>query len=115
MLFRNHTGEVYADAICVDLANAMPFIARDNIDGSGQIGFIVFVMDATGNCAPLTFKSRKCKRIVHSAMAAECCAFADAADAGFVAKVELERVLGRSVPLEALTGDKHVCQTIATI
>ena len=50
-------------------------------DGSSQGGYIVFLRDNKGRCAPLAWSSSKIKRIVRSTLAAECMALQDGADA----------------------------------
>ena len=83
-----------------------------NVDGSSQMGHIVFLMDDSGACAPLIYKSRKCRRVVRSAMAAESIAFADCLDDAYTVKVELERMLGRSISLEMLTDSKQLFDAV---
>ena len=50
-------------------------------DGSSQGGYVVFLRDKRGRCAPLAWSSAKIKRIVRSTLAAECMALQDGADA----------------------------------
>ena len=49
-------------------------------DGSSQGGYVVFLKDKKGKCAPLAWSSSKIKRIVRSTLAAECMALQDGAD-----------------------------------
>eukprot|EP00173_Palmaria_palmata_P003808 Plantae.Rhodophyta-Palmaria_palmata.ctg4150.p2 GENE.Plantae.Rhodophyta-Palmaria_palmata.ctg4150~~Plantae.Rhodophyta-Palmaria_palmata.ctg4150.p2 ORF type:complete len:156 (-),score=20.32 Plantae.Rhodophyta-Palmaria_palmata.ctg4150:275-742(-) len=69
-------------------------------------------MDASGRFSILKFRSGKCHRIVHSAMAAEACAFAEAFDASFVVKYELERLLKRPTALQMLVDSKQIFDAV---
>ena len=53
-------------------------------DGSSQGGFIIFLCDEKGACAPITWSSTMIRRIVRSTLAAECLALQDAADTGIL-------------------------------
>jgi Reverse transcriptase (RNA-dependent DNA polymerase) len=61
------------------------------VDGSGQIGYCILLMDKFNRFAIIKFRSGKCHRVTHSAKAAETCAFAEAFDAAFVLKHSLAR------------------------
>jgi hypothetical protein len=49
-----------------------------NKDGSSQLGCCIVLMDKTSRFSLVKYRSGKCYRVTHSAMAAETCAFAEA-------------------------------------
>jgi hypothetical protein len=79
-----------------------------NIDGSSQIAYCILLMDKDDRFAIIKFRSGKCHRVTHSAMAAETCAFAEAFDAAFVLKHSLEKLLKRQIRLQMLTDLKQL-------
>ena len=68
------------------------------IGGASQIGYIVFLHDDQGNCAPLTWVSKKARRVARSTLAAETLSAADAADSAVFLKESLEDVLDTDLP-----------------
>jgi len=84
----------------------------NNEDLSSQMGYIVFLTDASNRCAPMAYKSVKCKRITRSVLAAEAIAFAEGFDQGFTLKNDLRESLGRDVPLTILTDSKTLFDVI---
>ena len=52
-------------------------------DGGLQGAFVIFIVDPAGNCSSLMWQSRKLRRVVKSAMAAETLVQVDAAEAAF--------------------------------
>jgi hypothetical protein len=83
-----------------------------NVDGSGQIGYCILLMDKFDRFAIIKFRNGKCHRGTHSAMAAETCAFAEAFDAAFVLKHGLEKLLKRQIRLQMLTDSKQLFDAI---
>ena len=75
----------------------------NNDDLSSQIGYIVFLSDNNENCSFLTYSPYKSERVCRSTMAAETMAFADAFDSAFILRHDLERAIGRKIPLLMLT------------
>ena len=53
-------------------------------DGSSQGGYIIFLADQNRNCAPVSWSSKKLKRVVRSTLAAETLAAMDALDSAFL-------------------------------
>ena len=84
----------------------------NNDDNSSQIRFIILLSDATNNCAILRYSSYKSRRIARSSMAAETFAFADAFDAAYAIKFDLEKLLNKSIPLLMLTDSKALFDVI---
>ena len=50
-------------------------------DGGSQGGFVIFQVDSRGNCSPVMWQSKKLRRVVKSAMAAETLIQVDALEA----------------------------------
>jgi Reverse transcriptase (RNA-dependent DNA polymerase) len=75
----------------------------NNEDMSSQMGYIVFLTDGKHRCAPMAYKSVKCKRVTRSVLAAEAIAFAEGFDQGYTLKNDFQELLGRNVPLTILT------------
>ena len=75
----------------------------NNRDLSTQLGHIVFITDASGRCAPISFKSYKARRIVRSAIAGEIIAFSDMSDVAITISNELSDIFGRTIPVHLLT------------
>ena len=92
---------VYADA---------SFASNDDL--SSQLGYVVLLCDAEDRCHVLTYVSKKARRIVRSIMAGEVYAFADAFDAAYILKHDLERVYGQPLPLVMLTDSKQMFDVI---
>ena len=66
--------------------------------GASQIGYIVFMYDGSGNAAPLTWVSKKAKRVARSSLAAETLAASEAADHAILMKKMLEETLDMDIP-----------------
>jgi hypothetical protein len=84
----------------------------NNEDMSSQMGYIALLVDDKNRCAPLVFKSTKCKRITRSVLAAEAIAFAEGFDQGFAIKNDLQEILGKVIPLTILTDSKTLFDVI---
>jgi len=72
---------VYADA---------SFVSNDDL--SSQLGYIALLCDDRDGCHVLAYASKNARRVVRSIMAGEVYAFADAFDAAFILKHDLERI-----------------------
>ena len=66
--------------------------------GASQIGYIVFMHDDAGNSAPLTWASKKAKRVARSTLAAETLSASEAADTAIFMKMVLEDILEVDIP-----------------
>ena len=53
-------------------------------DGSSQGGHIVFLKDKMGNCSPISWSSKKLKRVVRSTLSAETVAAVDSLDTAYM-------------------------------
>lgn len=92
---------VYADA---------SFASNDDL--SSQLGYIVLLCDRMDRCHVLTYSSKKARRFVRSIMAGEVYAFADAFDAAYIIKHDLERIYRQRLPLVMLTDSKQMFDVI---
>ena len=92
---------VYADA---------SFASND--DMSSQLGFIALLCDGADRCHLLTYASKKARRVVRNIMAGEVYAFADAFDAAYILKHDLERVYDQPLPMVMLTDSKQMFDVI---
>jgi hypothetical protein len=84
----------------------------NNDDVTSQMGYIVFLTDVSNRCAPMAYKSVKCKRVTRSVLAAEAIAFAEGFDQGYTLKNNLKESLGINVPLLMLTDSKTLFDVI---
>ena len=66
---------VYADASYGNLPN-----------GGSQGGYIIFLCDKYGRCSPISWCSRRIKRVAHSTLSAETQAAVEASDAAYLMK-----------------------------
>jgi len=92
---------VYADA---------SFASNDDL--SSQLGYVAIFCDAEDRCHVLTYTRKKARRIVRSIMAGEVYAFADAFDAAYILKHDLERVYRQPLPLVMLTDSRQMLDVI---
>jgi hypothetical protein len=74
-----------------------------NSDGSSQLGYIIFLCDASGTCQPLFWSSKKSKRITRSVLGSETMALADAFDKAFAIRHDMQDITRRSIPIVILT------------
>ena len=66
--------------------------------GASQLGYIIFCYDNSGNAIPLTWASKKAKRVARSTLTAETLAAVEAVDAACLLKNSLEEVLRKEIP-----------------
>lgn len=84
-----------------------------NSDGTSQLGYFVLLMDKFNRAAFISFRSGKCYRVTHFAMAAETIAFSEAFDAAFTTQHALQKLLRRKVKLQMLTDSKKLFDAIS--
>ena len=85
------------------------YLEIGNLSGGGsQGGFIRYLVDNQENCMPLMWQSKRFKRVVKSAMAAETLIQLEAAEAGFGISNVITEIynLKQNVPVECRT-DSH--------
>jgi Reverse transcriptase (RNA-dependent DNA polymerase) len=66
---------------------------ENNADGSSQLGYIIFLTDATGRCQPIFWSSHKSRRVTRSVLGSETMALADAFDMANALKHDNEMIM----------------------
>lgn len=85
----------------------------NNEDGSSQMGYIIFLTDATGACQPITWSSHKSRRKNRSTLGSETMALADAFDVAYSLMHDMQRVMGQRVPITILTDSLSLFDVIS--
>jgi hypothetical protein len=70
----------------------------NNSDGSSQLGYIIFLADASGKCQTIVWSSHKSRRVTRSVLGSETMAFAGFNEA-YSLKHDLQTILKRSVDI----------------
>ena len=85
-------------------------------DGGSQGGNIIFLYDKNKNSAPITWCSRKVKRVVRSTLAAETLAAVDALDSAFLVSKLLSEFLGEKEnrEIDLFTDNKSLYDSVNT-
>ena len=91
--------------------------AMGNInDGTGSIGaFVVWLMDNTGQCCPITWNAHKIKRVVRSTLAAEALSLQEGLETGYYYREMLADILGfecKAINIEAYVDNRSVIEAI---
>ena len=85
------------------------------LDGSSQGGFIVFVRNEDGRCAPMLWQSKPLKTVVRSTLAAEVHALADATLAAeYVQNILCEMKVTTKSGVVCITDNKSLYDTLHT-
>jgi hypothetical protein len=71
----------------------------NNADGSSQLGYIIFLTDATGECQPILWSSHKSRRVTRSVLGSETMALADAFDTAYALKHDIEMIMKQRIPI----------------
>lgn len=72
------------------------------------MGFIILLVDWCENLGVLSFPRRKLKRVVRSVAGAEVFTFPGAVEEALILPHDLKMILGRYVPLKALTDHSYL-------
>ena len=107
---------------CMDLSTLNISVYSDasygNLkDGGSQGGHIVFISDSKGTCAPISWSSKKIKRVGRSTLGAETLSAVDALDSAYlVAKIltELVDVNEREIATSLFTDNKSLYDALNT-
>ena len=86
-------------------------------DGGSQGGFVIYVMNSTGHCSPIMWQSKKVRRVVKSAMAAETLVQVDSAEASLWIAFLLKEILGAKVStkIECYTDSHQLYDAVHSI
>ena len=82
-------------------------------DGGSQGGFLIFLYNENTNCLiPIQWQSKRIKRIVRSALAAECLALQDGVDAAYLIRELIKEIKGVTLKITAMTDSKSLFDAI---
>ena len=89
-------------------------------DGGSQGGYLIFLVNGKGNSCLLSWESKRIRRVVRSALAAECLALSECIDAAiFVSMLFKELMYGdtsSNLPeIEIITDSKSLCDAIKSV
>merc|ERR1712090_15945 len=83
--------------------------------GASQMGYIIFLHDKIGKSVPLSWASKKIKRVARSTLTAETLAAVEALDAAVVLKGAVEEVMDCSLPpVRLIVDNKSLCEAAST-
>ena len=87
-----------------------------NLPGGGsQLGYIVYMRDGDGNSVPITWASKRARRVARSTLTAETLAAVEAVDAAASSKAMLEEILRKELPpLVLYVDNKSLYETAQT-
>ena len=83
-------------------------------DGGSQGGHIIFLCDSFGRCCPVSWCSRRIKRVARSTLSAETQAAVEALDAAYMLKRFISELLGIDPDVELFTDNKSMIDAINT-
>ena len=84
-------------------------------DGGSQLGYVILLCDHDGRCIPISWASKKIKRVARSTLTAETLAAVEAVDAAMNTKAIIEQVIEEVFPPIILYVDsKSICDTANT-
>ena len=84
-----------------------------NADGSSQLGYIIFLVDGSGKCQPISWSSHKAKRVTRSVLGSEVLALADAFDMAYALKHDIQALLSKEIPLVLITDSLSLFDVIS--
>ena len=83
--------------------------------GASQLGYVIFLQDSSFNASPVSWASKKAKRVCRSSLTAETLAAVEAIDGAFVVKEMMEDILHKKLPPIMLYVDsKSLYDTVKT-
>lgn len=71
----------------------------DNADGSSQLGYIIFLSDASEVCQPLAWSSHKSRRMTRLVLGSETMALADSFNMAYSIKHDLQGITGCKIQI----------------
>ena len=85
-------------------------------DGSSQGGYIIFLLGEDNKYAPISWKSKKLKRIIRSTLAAETLALEETLEASFLLRSFLMEIINISekeaIPIHCVVDNKSLIECI---
>lgn len=83
-----------------------------NADNSSQIGFIFLPKEDTEKACIIMYEFRKSRRVIRSSLTGETVAIAYVFDCAYILKHDLQRMLGKFIPLLLVTDSKFLFDVI---
>ena len=89
-------------------------------DGGSQGAYLIFLVNKSGHCSLLSWKSKRIVRIVRSALAAECLALSECIDAAIYTSMLYKQLMfgdmKSTVPeIEIITDSRSLCDAIKSV
>jgi hypothetical protein len=81
-------------------------------DLSSQLAFVIILSDASRKRNVINYRSYKSRRVTHSVLGGEILAFAEPFDCAYTLRKDIEKMLGRKLPLSFLTDSKSLFDII---
>ena len=86
---------------------------NDGVHSTGA--YVILIINKAGNCAPISWRSGKIRRIVDSTLECECLALVDGLKQAVYVREIIEEIFNldsKSVPVEAIVDNKSTVQAI---
>ena len=83
-------------------------------NGGSQTAFIVFLIDSNGVYSPLTWQSRRTRRVVNSTVAAECLAAIEAANSSVLLKAMIQEFYGLNIDVFIYSDNRNLVDCVKT-
>lgn len=83
-------------------------------DGSSQGGYVIFMVDSSGRCCPLSWQSRKIRKVCKSTLAAEGWSLVEGLDAAELIVTQLNELFNLLLPVVCFTDCKSLYNAVQT-
>lgn len=83
-------------------------------DGGSQGGHLIMLLDSSGKISPITWKSKRIRRVARSTLAAETLSLSDALDTGMFIRTLYQELTGRVIQIISVTDNKSLVDTISS-
>ena len=83
-------------------------------DGGSQGGYIIFLSDRYGRCSPMSWCSKRIRRVARSTLSAETQAAVEALDASYLLKKSLSEIVDADLEVTLYTDNKSLIDAINT-
>ena len=85
-------------------------------DGASQGGHIIFLVGKNGNYSPISWQSKKIRRVIKSTIAAETLALQEGAESCYILRSIIDEIYQlppeESVQVKCLTDNQSLCDTL---